>query len=115
MPFVEDDNMIEAFPAYRADQTLDIWILPGRAGRNEHFVDLHALDPMSEVLTVDVVTVSQQESGSLLVRERLNDLLGCPLGSWTTTPRRFGPACGAWAVGLNAGGHPTGVAGPGSR
>ena len=33
----QDDHVVEAVSAYRADQTFGKRILPGRAGRSEHF------------------------------------------------------------------------------
>ena len=37
MPRVEDDEMVQAVPADRADQAFDVGILPGTPGGGEHF------------------------------------------------------------------------------
>ena len=37
MPRVEDDEMVQAVPADRADQAFDVGILPGTLGGGEHF------------------------------------------------------------------------------
>ena len=71
---VQHNHVVQALSAYGADQSLHVRILPRRAGRNEHFLNPHVLDPMSEVLAVDAVTVSQQESGSPVVWERLSTI-----------------------------------------
>ena len=40
MPRVEDDEMVQAVPADRADQAFDVGILSGSAGGGEHFFHL---------------------------------------------------------------------------
>ena len=37
MPRIEDDEMVQAVPADRADQTFDVGILPRTPGLGEHF------------------------------------------------------------------------------
>lgn len=58
MPLIQHNHVVQAFSAYGADQSFHVGILPRRAGRNEHFLNPHVLDPMSKVLAVDAVTVS---------------------------------------------------------
>ena len=48
--------------------------------RREDFLDLHALHSVPKVLAVDLVTVAQEVGGRGVVRERLHDLLGGPVG-----------------------------------
>ncbi len=88
-----------------ADQASDIRGLPGRTECNERFFDSHVLPPVPEFLAVDAIAVSEQETGSSLKRDRLDNLLSGPLGrgstvtlKWTTptgktrrdaTPGRF--------------------------
>jgi hypothetical protein len=55
-------------------------ILPGAVRGREDFHDAHALHPVPELLAVDPVTIAQEIGGCGVVRERLHDLLGCPLG-----------------------------------
>ena len=81
MTFAEDDDVVQALAAYRADYAFHIRILPRSSGCYEHFVDPHVPDAITEVLAVDAVAIPEQESGSLVVRERLDDLLSSPLGS----------------------------------
>jgi hypothetical protein len=42
MAFVQNDDVIEALPAYGADQAFDIGILPGRARGGEYLFDTEA-------------------------------------------------------------------------
>ncbi len=58
MPFVEHDQVVETFPTYRADDSLAVGILPGRTCRGRDLVDAHGLDPLLEVIAIDVVPVA---------------------------------------------------------
>ena len=42
MPFIEHDQVIQTFPAGGSDDAFATWILSGRRGRDEDFVDAHA-------------------------------------------------------------------------
>ena len=44
MFFIDHDHMIETFAANRADEALNVWILPRRTRCGEDFFDLHACD-----------------------------------------------------------------------
>src|SRR3989442_4350807 len=57
MPFVEDDDVIEAFPSNRPDDALGEGILPGRSWGDEDLVDPHALHPPRERVAVDGASV----------------------------------------------------------
>src|SRR5881296_3618346 len=80
MPFVEDDDVIEAFPSNRPDDALGEGILPGRSWGDEDLVDPHALHPPREHLAVDGVAITEQVLGRGLFREGLDKLLGGPSG-----------------------------------
>ncbi len=43
MPLVQDDEMVETLPAYRADEPFHERILPRAGGSGEHLTDPHAL------------------------------------------------------------------------
>ena len=47
---------------------------------NQQFLDAHVLDALLEVVTVDAVTITEQETWGLFVREGVDDLLGGPFG-----------------------------------
>lgn len=49
---VEDNNIVEALAANRADSSLDIGILPGRSGHRDDLFDAHCPDALAEVLAI---------------------------------------------------------------
>ena len=80
MPVVEDDDVVQALAANRADHALDVGILP-RAARTRHDLDdAEAGDPPTHLIVVDAVPVSQQPSGSRVLGEGFHGLLGGPRG-----------------------------------
>ena len=57
--FVEYDDMREALSADTAVQAFNVRILPWRSGSRYDFFDAHVLDPLSEELAVDRVTIAK--------------------------------------------------------
>ena len=49
---IEDDNVIETFAADRADDALDIGVLPRRPGCGDDLLDRHRLDTIAEDLPI---------------------------------------------------------------
>ena len=49
---VEDDDVIETFAADRADDALDISVLPWRSRCSDDLLDRHRLDAIAEGLTI---------------------------------------------------------------
>src|SRR2546422_4314008 len=49
MPFVEHDDVIEAFPSNRSDDALREWILPGRAWGDEDRSEEHTSELQSRL------------------------------------------------------------------
>ena len=45
---IEDDDVIEAFAADRADDALDLGVLPRRSRRGDDLLDGHRLDTVAE-------------------------------------------------------------------
>ena len=78
MTLVEDDDVIETFATDRADDALDIAILPWRPRCSDNFLDGHRLSAIAEGLTIRRVAVSQQKSGCGVPGEGLGDLAGQP-------------------------------------
>ena len=76
----EDDDVVEALAPYRADQSLDEGVLPGRAGRAQDFLDAHAGEAVAEDCAVDPVAVTHDVLRCGGFGERLDDLLGGPGG-----------------------------------
>src|SRR2546425_1530082 len=82
MPFVDHEDVIEAFPSNRPDDALGEGILPGRSRGNEDLAHPQAFRPPSEHVAVDGVPIAEQVLGRCLVREALDKLLGGPGGGW---------------------------------
>ena len=80
VPLSKHDHMVETFPANTSDKAFDEWILPRTSSRREHLLDSHSLNPVSEVATVDSITVSYQISRCSIFRECFDDLLRRPFG-----------------------------------
>ena len=49
---IEDDDVIETFAADRADDALDIGVLPRRSRCSDDLLDRHRLNTISEGLTI---------------------------------------------------------------
>ena len=78
MTLIEDDDVVQAFSADRADQAFGEGILPGAVRRREGFVDPHALHSAPKLLAVDLVTVAQEIGRRGVVRESVQILwIGC--------------------------------------
>ena len=78
MGLAQDEAMIQALAAKGADDPLDKRVVPGRVRGDADLADPHPLDSPRELLAVDRVSITKQESRSRIVRERLDDLLGRP-------------------------------------
>src|ERR1035437_6995114 len=59
---------------YRANDPLDISVLPGWSRRGNDFVDSHRLNAIVEALTIRCVTIPQQIAGRSVPRKRLGHL-----------------------------------------
>src|SRR5262245_21053731 len=81
MPLSQHDHVIEAFSANASDKPFRERILPRTFCCSEHLCDSHSLNSVSEMVTVDTITVSYQISRCRIVRKRFDDLLCRPLCS----------------------------------
>ena len=54
----ENDDVVQAFPTDRADDPLDVRILPGRARRNENQLDPQSMNEPVEVLAVYAIPIT---------------------------------------------------------
>ncbi len=79
MPVIVDDDEMETFPANRADQALDVGILPGRSWSGQHFFHPEGCNPATEPRSIDAVPVPQKIARGIAPRECLDDLLPRPL------------------------------------
>src|SRR5262249_55433347 len=80
VPLAENDDMFQALAPDRADESLREGILPRAMWRRENLLDPHALSAMSELLTVDSVTITEEIGWCGVVWEGVDDLLGGPVG-----------------------------------
>ena len=77
---VENNDVMEALAADRADESLDVRRLPGRPVGNHHLLNIPVLDAFLEERTIDAVAITNQEAWGLFVRKCLHDLLTRPRG-----------------------------------
>ncbi len=80
MPLAENDDMVQALAAHRADEALREGILPRAVRGREDFLDPHALHAEPKLLAVDLVAVAEEIGRCGVVREGVHDLLGGPVG-----------------------------------
>ena len=78
MRLVQHEEVVEAFATDGPDDSLHERVLPGRAGGGQNLVDPHARDASREGFPVDPISIPKQILGSRIIRERLDELLGCP-------------------------------------
>ncbi len=76
MSLVDNDDIIEAFAAYRADQAFRARILPRRARSDQHFIDAHVLDALLEGVAVEARAITNQKPRHCIIGKRLDDLPG---------------------------------------
>ena len=83
MIFAEDDEMVGALSADRANHPFGIWILPRGSPRGNDLLDPHVPHSPTEEHAIDRVPIPKKKPRLLAVgRERLNDLLSRPLSRW---------------------------------
>lgn len=78
---VKDDEVVQALPPNRADQSLSVRVLPGTLRRRQDFFDSERSNFRSKRLAVDSVAVAYQISRRGPIRECFDDLLRRPLGT----------------------------------
>ena len=82
MAFVEDDDVIQALSTNRSDQTLDVWILPGRSPSGDNLFNSHVGYAILELVPVDAISITNQEPRRRIIGKRLNHLLTRPRSRW---------------------------------
>ena len=70
--------MVQALAANRADDPLDVWVLPGRSWCRNDLCDPHRLSALAKALTIRRIAVSQQVAWHGVPRKCLGDLAGEP-------------------------------------
>ncbi len=56
----EDDQVVQALPAYRPDDFLGVWVLPGGLRGSDDLLDAQPRDPVTEPIAVDGVPIMEQ-------------------------------------------------------
>src|SRR5271154_390685 len=80
--FAKYDHVVETFAANRADESLNVSILPGRSGCDRMVPNAHCTDPLQEGWTIRGVSIPHEISRRVVPRERLGDLARDPLRGW---------------------------------
>ena len=78
MALIENDHVIQTLSPDRADNSLDIRILPGRARRRDNLFNTQALYPGPKPLTIDTIAIAQQVAWSRVEGKSCHDLLSSP-------------------------------------
>src|SRR5471030_3052412 len=74
MTLINDDDVVETFATDRANDALDIGVLPGRSWCSDDLFDAHRLDAIAEALTIRSIPIPQQIAGRGVPREGLGHL-----------------------------------------
>jgi hypothetical protein len=76
---VENDDVVQALPANRADHPFDVGALPGRARGRQHLFDPHGFHLLDEVSAEDPIPIAQQIAGCRVPGKRFSELVSGPL------------------------------------
>src|ERR1035441_10505116 len=82
MTLIENYDVIETRAPDRANDPLDISVLPGRSRRGNDFIESHRLNAIAEAPTIRCVTIPQQIAGRNVPRKRLGHLACEPVLGW---------------------------------
>jgi len=78
MTFVQHDQVVKTFSAYRADQPFDERILPWTSCCRDNLFYAHIFNTLTEIRSVDRVPIPQQIFWHRVPWKRLYNLLGSP-------------------------------------
>jgi len=78
MSGIQDDEVVQALSSNRADQSLDIWILPWTVRRGQDFRHAQRRDSQTDVVAVNAVPIPDEIWGWVSIGEGLYDLLRGP-------------------------------------
>ena len=82
MRFAKHDHVVETFAADRADESLNVSILPGRSGCDRVVPNAHCTDPLHEDWTIRGISITNEISRRVVPWERLGDLARDPVRGW---------------------------------
>ena len=80
VPLAKDDDMVQAFPAERANQPFRMAVLPGGARGNRPVPNAHGPKPADENFAVNSVTIPNDIFGRPVPAAGLGELPGYPFG-----------------------------------
>src|ERR1700733_14103025 len=80
--FAKHDHVVETFAADRADESLNVSILPGRSGCDRMVPNAPCTDPLQEGGTIRGISLPNEISRCVVPREPLGDLARDPLRGW---------------------------------
>src|SRR5262249_49954029 len=84
------DHVVEAFPSDRADQPLDVRVLPRRLGSSRLVPNAHGTQPLPEDRTIRGIPVPNEIARCTIPGKRLGDLARNPLrGRICRHPERY--------------------------
>jgi len=72
--FVDNDDVIEAFPSNRSNQALNIGALPGGSGCRKHLMDPHVLQLPLNLDAIDTVSIPDNVLRGAVIGKSLNKL-----------------------------------------
>src|SRR5260370_38764388 len=82
MRFAKHDHVVETFAADRADESLNVSILPRRSGGDRMVPNAHCTDPLPEDWTIRGGSIPNEISRHVVPREPLSDLARDPPPTW---------------------------------
>ena len=82
MALVEDNEVIQTFPADSPNDALDIGVLTRAPRCDGTFFHSQTANPFSKVISVDGIAVTQQVLWRRLPWKGFNELLRGPFGRW---------------------------------
>src|SRR4030095_17258355 len=74
----EHNHVIQALATYASNPPLGVLILPWTLCSSPHFLTAHALSSSLKVFTIDAVAISEKIAWRLILRKRIDYLLGGP-------------------------------------
>ena len=82
MSGIQDDEVVQALSSNRADQSLDIWILPWTVRRGQDFRHAQRRNSQTDVVAVNAVPIPDEIRGWVSIGEGLYDLRARSMPRW---------------------------------
>ncbi len=95
--FVDDDNLVQIFPADCPDQSFDVRILPRRVRGGRTFFDTAGSYAPGKLGPVEAIAVAQHVLWRRHKRKRVDDLLPGPTGRGASVTAKCSTLRRAWA------------------